>query len=83
MNQTQNNSNKILIIGSVIAYSIVFYTLYNISIILFCAILFLFITNKILNMEIICKYFGCNPGRVKNGILYCKRCGKPLTRKLN
>jgi uncharacterized membrane protein YdbT with pleckstrin-like domain len=31
----------------------------------------------------LCKYFGCNPGKPKNGIIYCGRCGKPLTRKLN
>lgn len=79
MNQMQNNISKIIL--NIIAYSIIFYTLYNINIILFSIISFFFIANKVFNLRIMCRLFGCIPSDKQNGgIIRCKRCGYPLFR---
>lgn len=64
-----------------LAYIIIFWTLYHINVILFSLILFAMIVNKVFNLRIMCRLFGCIPSdKSKGGIVRCKRCKYPMYR---
>jgi len=64
-----------------LAYIIIFWTLWNINVLLFSMVLFLCVANKIFNLKIMCKLFGCIPSnKHKGGIVRCKRCHYPMYR---
>lgn len=65
----------------VLAYVIIFYTLWNIYMPLFWVSLVIFISNKIFNLRIMCRLFGCIPDvKSKHNIVKCKRCNYPMYR---
>ena len=72
-------SFKLILI--LLAYIIIFWTLWNINIMLFSIVLFFVIINKIFNLRIMCNIFGCIPAdKNRGGIVRCKRCNYPMYR---
>jgi hypothetical protein len=64
-----------------LAYIITFFTLWKINVILFSVCLIIFITIKIININIMCELFGhIASDKPENGIIRCKRCNYPIYR---
>jgi len=64
-----------------LAYIIIFWTLWEINVTLFSVCITVFIMSKIFNINIVCKLFGhIESNKPKHGIIRCKRCNYPLFR---
>lgn len=73
--------NSLRLILTWIAYIIIFWTLYNINVILFTFCLAMFITLKVFKINIMCRLFGhIESTKPKHGIIRCKRCNHPIYR---
>ena len=64
-----------------LAYIIIFWTLWNVSVVLFAFCLSLFITIKIFKINVLCRFFGhLESDKPKHNIIRCKRCNYPIRR---
>ena len=64
-----------------LAYGIVFWTLWNVNVILFTICITAFIVIKVFKVNIMCRLFGhIESDRPIHGIIRCKRCGYPMYR---
>ena len=64
-----------------LAYIIIFWTLWNISVILFTICITTFIIIKVFKINIMCRLFGhIESDKPKHGIIRCKRCNYPIYR---
>ena len=64
-----------------LVYIIIFWTLWNINVILFTICITAFITTKVFKINIICKLFGhLESDKPIHGTIRCKRCGYPIYR---
>ena len=64
-----------------LAYFIIFYTLYNISVIIFLLCVVILLVNKIFNLHIMCRLFGHIANDItRDNIVRCQRCNHPLYR---
>lgn len=64
-----------------IAIIIIFWTVWNINIILFTICITVFIAIRIFNINIMCKLFGhVESNKSTHGIIRCKRCNYPIYR---
>lgn len=69
---------KLLVVLSLL---IIFWTLWNLSIELFLAILFVIIFSVIPKTKIMCKFFKCTPSnKISGNIVRCSRCNAPMYR---
>lgn len=64
-----------------LAYIIIFWTLYNINVILFTMCIAAFVVIKVFKVNIMCRLFGhIESDKPIHGVVRCNRCGYPMYR---